>query len=159
MVYLLRVFISYPTRDGLDKANQLAGLLRAAGHQYWVWHHDKTAGALTWREIANRIVNESDVVLYICTVSSEQSWGQGQEAGYALNHRKKIIVIALDGAGVPLELTARCYERVPSAQFSRKVKTIAIKMPEYINRVQKLDDGVFPTIRATNQGWTRHIRQ
>jgi len=152
MVFRLRVFISYPTRDGLDKANQLASLLREVGHQSWVWDHNKTVGALTWREIANYIVNYSDVVLYICTVSSQQSWGQGQEAGYALNHRKKVIVIALDGANVPLELTARCYERVSSAQFLQKLKGFAIKLPEYIERIQKLDDSVVPMIRATNLG-------
>ena len=146
----MRVFISYPTKDGLEKANQVATLLREVGHQAWIWHHSKTAGALTWREIANCIVNESDVVLYICTASSQQSWGQGQEAGYALNHRRKVIVFALDGADVPLELTARCYERVSSSQFFEKLTGIAIKLPEIANRIQKLDESVVPRIGAIN---------
>ncbi|OGN88209.1 MAG: hypothetical protein A2Z74_02680 [Chloroflexi bacterium RBG_13_46_9] len=141
----LRVFISYPTSDGLDKARQAANLLKQVGLQVWIWHHSKTAGALTWREISNCIVNESDLVLYICTASSCQSWGQGQEAGYALNHRRKVIVVAIDAAMVPLELTARCYERVPSAQFVEKLRGIAINLPEITNRIQKLDDSVAAT--------------
>jgi hypothetical protein len=140
----LRVFISYPTRDGIDKAKQAANLLKEAGHQVWIWYHSKTVGALTWREIANCIVYDSDAVLYICTSSSQQSWGQGQEAGYALNHRKKVIVIALDGAKVPVELTARCYEKVSSGQFSEKLGGIVTNLPNITNRIQKLDDGIVP---------------
>jgi hypothetical protein len=146
----LRVFISYPTKDGLDKANEAASLLREVGHQVWIWSHSKTAGALTWREIARCIVNESDVILYICTSSSEQSWGQGQEAGYALNHRRKVIVFALDGANVPLELTARCYERVSGIQFYEKLRGIVARLPEITDRIQKLDDNVMTDIRAVN---------
>lgn len=138
----LRVFISYSTKDGLDKAKQAANLLKEAGHIAWIWDHSKTVGALVWREIANCIVNESDAVLYICTSSSLQSWGQGQEAGYALNHRKKIIVISLDDSSVPIELTARWYEKLPSGQFYEKFGIIATKLPEITNRIQKLDDGV-----------------
>jgi len=149
----LRVFISYPTKDGLDKAKQAANLLKEARYQAWIWYHSKTVGALTWREIANCIVYESDVVLYICTSSSQQSWGQGQEAGYALNHRKKVIVVALDGAKVPVELTARCYEKVSSDQFFKKLGGITTKLPEITNRIQKLDDSVVPTgIHSANLG-------
>ena len=66
-------------KDGFDKAKQAANLLKEAGHKAWIWDHSKTVGALVWREIANCIVNQSDAVLYICTSSSLQSWGQGQE--------------------------------------------------------------------------------
>lgn len=138
----LRVFVSYPTKDGFDKAKQAANILKEAGHKVWIWDHSKTIGALAWREIANCIVNESDAVLYICTSSSLQSWGHGQEAGYALNHRKKILVICLDSASVPIELTARWYEKLPSVRFSEKFGIIAANLPEITNRIQKLDDGV-----------------
>ena len=98
----LKVFISCPTKDGLDKARQAVDILKRAGHQTWLWDQNKTIGALAWREIANYIINESDVFLYVCTSSSLKSWGQVQEAGYALNHRWKILVVAPDDALVPL---------------------------------------------------------
>lgn len=140
----LRVFISYPTRDGVDKAKQAAHLLKKAGHEAWIWYHSKTVGALTWREIAKCIVYDSDAVLYICTHCSQMSWGQGQEAGYALNHRRKMIVVAVDDASVPVELTARCYERSPSDQFCEKLARIAANLTEITNRIQKLDDVIVP---------------
>jgi len=120
--------------------------LKRAGHKAWIWDHSKTIGALAWREIANCIVNESDAVLYICTSSSLKSWGQGQEAGYALNHRKKILVICLDNAAVPIELTARWYDKLPSDQFCEKFGIIAAVLAEITNRIQKLDDGVVAPI-------------
>jgi hypothetical protein len=143
----LKVFISYPVKDGFDKANQAANILKKAGHKAWIYDHSKTVGALAWREIANCIVNESDAVLYICTSSSLHSWGQGQEAGYALNHRKKIIVICLDDALVPIELTARWYEKLSSAQFREKFGIIATKLSEITNHIQKLDDGIVAQLR------------
>lgn len=138
----LKVFISYPTEDGLDKARQAVDILKEAGHQAWLWDHSKTIGALSWREIANCIVNESDVLLYVCTSSSLKSWGQGQEVHYALNHRRKILVVVLDDALVPLELTARWYKRLRSDQFHEILGTIAMSLCEITSSIQKLDDGV-----------------
>ena len=143
----LKVFTSCPTKDGLDKARQAIDILKRAGHQTWLWDHSKTIGALAWREIANCIVNESDVFLYVCTPSSLKSWGQAQEVGYALNHRRKILVVALDNAPVPLELTARWYEKLQSDQFYEKFGTIATSLSEITSRIQKLDDGVVAQTR------------
>jgi TIR domain len=142
----LEIFISYPVKDGFDKANEAANILKKVGHKAWICDHSKTIGALVWREIANCIVNESDVILYICTSSSLHSWGQGQEAGYALNNRKKIIVVCLDDASVPIELTARWYEKLPSAQFGEKFGRIAIMLPDITNNIQRLDEGIVAKI-------------
>lgn len=141
----LRIFISYAVRDGSNKARQAAQILRNAGHDVWVWDHNKTLGGLCWREIADCIINGSDLLLYICTASSQASWGQGMEAGYALNNRKKTIVICLDNASVPLELTARWYAKLPSSQFRRKIENIAADLPGIAKRIQRLEDSVRAT--------------
>lgn len=142
----LNVFISYSKKDGLNKAKQVASIMKNAGYKIWIWYHSKTPGILTWKEIANCIIYECDVVFYLCTSSSQQSYGQGQEAGYALNNRKKVIVVALNGAKVPVELTARNYERVSNVQFFLKMQRIATELPEFINRIQKLEDNIVPNI-------------
>ncbi|MEL7562279.1 toll/interleukin-1 receptor domain-containing protein [Dehalogenimonas sp. 4OHTPN] len=141
----LRVFISYSSSDGTNFANKAAEIIRKTGHQPWIYYHNKTLGVLVWQEIAKRIVNETDVFIFLCTPLSCHSWGQAQEAGYALNHRKKTITIVIDNAQVPLELTARNYANTSSGQYLDTVKEIALDLPRIIKRIQKLN----PQIEAT----------
>jgi hypothetical protein len=136
----LRVFISYPVLDGLSEARSARQILEGAGHTVWMWEHDKTLGALTWREIAECIVNETDIMFYICTASSIRSYGQGLEASYALNSRKKTMVVRLDAARVPVELTARTYGNCRRAEFDRECKSIADDLPKTVERIQKLEE-------------------
>ena len=72
----MRVFISYPGKDGLKKAKQ-------AGHKAWIPERCMTLGALVWEEISHRIVNKKEF-LYICTGSSLKSKGQRFESEYAI---------------------------------------------------------------------------
>jgi TIR domain len=141
----MKVFISHSTSDGLTLAQKTAEIIGRAGHTPWLYEHDKTLGALVWREIADCIVNGSDIVLFLCTPESQDSWGQAQEAGYALNNRKKIIVIAVDNSIVPVELTARWYQRMPEPEYEKRIPDIILDLPRIAKRIQKLD----PRIKAS----------
>ena len=141
----MRLFISYATKDGLQYARSARQIIKQAGHNAWMWDHDKTQGALTWREISTHILN-SDAVLYLCTISSKDSWGQGTESGIALNNRKTVLAIRLDDASVPQELTARNYESWGGKGFETSCGNLASQLPQVVERIQQTD-----AVTATNQ--------
>ena len=105
-----------------------------------MWEHSKTIGALTWREIADRIVNWTDVVFIICTDSSTTSWGQGQEIGYALNNRVKAITVGIDGASIPVELSAPNFENWQGDDFATRCTALASGLPGTMERLLGLDE-------------------
>ena len=143
----LRVFISYPGKDGLHKARQAATILNHYRHKPWLYEQHSTLGATLFREIAICIRRQSDVLLYICTDSSLGSWGQQLEAGYALSNRYvKIMVLSLNNAQVPDELTAFNYTRVQSNEFQKRLQVIANDLPAIVERIQRLDKEVKATI-------------
>lgn len=145
----LGVFISYPGKDGLDKAKQAEILLKQSGHRPWLYEQHKTLGATLFREIAICIRKKSHVLLYICTGCSLGSWGQQLEAGYALSNRSvKIIVVSLDNAQVPDELTAFNYEIVSSNEFQKRLQVIANNLPTIVDRIQRLDEETKLTITS-----------
>ena len=138
----MRVFISYCTHDGLDKAQLAASILAQEGHEPWVWEHNKTPGVFPWEEITDYIGCEADAVLYLCTNGSMKSWGQRKEVAHAEGERKKIIVIRLDRAEVPRVIRFENAERLRSGQFEEAFKVIASKLGENIERIQRLDERV-----------------
>jgi hypothetical protein len=146
-IQILRVFISYPGRDGLYKARQAANILDQYGHKPWLYEQHNTLGAPLFREIAVCIRRKSDALLYICTDSSLSSWGQQLEAGYALSNRYvKILVTALNNAQIPDELTGINYARVQSNEFPRRLKAIANDLQTTVERIQRLGKDIEATI-------------
>jgi len=143
----MRVFISYSTKDGLHKARQAATILNQYGHKPWLYEQHSTLGATLFREIAVRIRKHSDVLLYICTDSSLGSWGQQLEAGYALSNRYvKILLVSLNNAQIPDELTAFNHARVQSNEFEKRLQVIANDLPAIVERIQRLDKEIKATI-------------
>lgn len=51
----LRVFISYPGKDGLGVAKQAADILNQSRHKPWVYDQHRTLGVLIFEEIAVKI--------------------------------------------------------------------------------------------------------
>lgn len=135
-----KIFISYATEDGLDRAMEAKDILEAAGQKIWIWMQDRTLGAPTWREIVKCIADDTELVLFICTASSINSHGQKLEAEYALNNRKKIFTIALDKAIVPPELTAYNYDKCKSNQFIAKCKALAGNLDKVMEKIINLDE-------------------
>lgn len=145
----LRVFVSYPGKDGLVIAKQAASILRQSGHNAYVFDNHKTLGVLLFEEIALKIRRWSEVLLYICTASSLDSWGQRLEVGYAFSNRGvKIVAIALDGAQVPDVLEPFIRESLQSGQFQEQFEPIANRLPEIVRMIQRLDKEV--TVRIAN---------
>lgn len=143
----LRVFISYPGSDGLCKARQAAIILGQYGHKPWLYEQHSTLGAPLFREIAVCIRRKSDVLLYVCTDSSLASWGQQLEAGYALSNRYvKILVISLNNAQIPDELTAFNHARVQGNEFQKRLQVIANNLQTIVERIQRLDKEIKATI-------------
>ena len=139
----LRVFVSYPGQDGLEKAKEAAAILASLGHTPWLYEEHRTLGATVFREIAISIRRKTDVLFYICTNESLMSWGQQLEAGYALSNRYvKIIVVVLDDAQVPDELTAFNYTRILGINYVSKVRVIAEELPSITERIQRLEEEI-----------------
>ena len=71
------------------------------------------------------------------------SWGQQLEAGYALSNRYvKIIVVALDDAQVPDELTAFNHARIQGINYMSEVRVIAEELPSITERIQRLEEEI-----------------
>lgn len=139
----LRVFISYPGRDGLYKARQAANVLDQYGHKPWLYEQHSTLGAPLFREIAVCIRRKSDALLYICTDSSLSSWGQQLEAGYALSNRNvRILPIVLNNAQIPDELTGINYARVQSNRFQKQIKAVASNLQTTLERTPRLGEDI-----------------
>jgi len=143
----IRVFISYPGKDGLSIAQQAESILNKYGHKPWLYDQHCTLGAILFREIAFKIRRQCDAMLYLCTNSSLNSWGQQLEAAYALSNRKiRIVVITLENAQVPDELMAFNYIRVNTEEFNRKIEVISKDLPKILHRIQRLNEEIEATI-------------
>jgi hypothetical protein len=143
----LKVFVSYPGKDGLAIAKQAANVLKQYGHIAYVFDNHKTLGVLIFEEIALKIRRWSEVLLYICTASSLKSWGQRLEVGYALSDRKvKLMTIVLDGAQVPDVLEPFVREPLQSGQFQQQFQPIVDRLPKIVEMIQRLDEDVTVSI-------------
>lgn len=139
----IRAFISYPGSDGLAIAKELADILVQEGHKVWLFENHRTWGASTWREISINITDQSDVFIYVCTGSSLTSRGQELETGYALDARRvKPLVLIINGAVVPPELTGMNYEEVTTKKLEERLKTIARSLPSTLARIYRLEEAV-----------------
>lgn len=127
----MKVFISYATEDALTEARVARRVLGDAGHKAWMYEHDSTLGVSTWREIAVNLI-DSDAVFYICTPSSNASKGQERESGIALNHHVRILVVRLDDASVPVELTSDNYATWARSRFSEECEAFAHDLPRLL---------------------------
>ena len=135
----MRVFISYATKDGLAYAKNARVVFKNVGYKVWLWEHDRTPGALTWREISNSIIVDSDLVIFFCTPSTLTSYGQALETEYALNNRVKNLAISLDNSEVPPALTARNYETWDSTRFAEKCNNLANRLPQILDSIHELE--------------------
>jgi hypothetical protein len=148
----LKVFISYATGDGLDLAKEAREIFKADGYETWLYVHDKTTGAPTWREIATSLI-DSDVMFYICTASTINSDGQVREANIALNNRVTPMSIKIDEASVPPELTSENWTNWNAQDFSQSCKALSDKLPEELLRIHRLSRGkaVQPQLQPLDQ--------
>ena len=134
----MRVFISYSNEDGLQYTRQARGLIKAEGHEVWLYEHDRTPGALTWEEIPDRIANQSDHVFFIWTPSSAGSRGQRLEIGYTLTHAIQPLVVPLDKTTVPTALSPFNYERWQREQFSAQCGHLAANLTQVVEKIWDL---------------------
>ena len=90
----MKVFISYPNSDGLDKAETAYNALKKYKYNPWFFGKNVTLGYLYWDELSHRIREWCDVFLYISTQSSPSD-GQKWEIAQALNIWTKIAILAI----------------------------------------------------------------
>jgi len=139
----IKVFISYPGRDGLIIAEKLAAILKQAGHKVWLYESNKTWGSPTWREISVCITDRSDAFIYVCTACSLGSRGQELEAGYALDEpRVKPLVLIINGAMVPPELRGLNRENVRMTELKERLEGVVRNLPVTVKRIQRLERAV-----------------
>lgn len=131
----MNIFISYPDRD-LTLAEVAQLTFEKAGHTVWMFNRDRTPGELTQREIARCIVN-ADAVLVVCTAATSEAEGQAREIGIALNNSKWMVVVVIDDAVLPPELSGVNYsERVKAKAFGGHCDRLAVELPEVQERIR-----------------------
>ena len=94
-----KVFISYPTKDGLDWAIKTKDVLTHAGITAFLDKHDVKAGSPGWIKIG-REISESQIIIIIGTAQSYYSYGVTLETEAALNLKKPIVTLRHDDAKI-----------------------------------------------------------
>ncbi|MBA7617748.1 hypothetical protein ES703_25065 [subsurface metagenome] len=112
----MKIFISYPDVDGLDKAEIAHTALKKYKHNPWYFKKNVTLGYIYWEELSYRIREWCDVFLYISTKSSPSD-GQKWEIAQALNVWTKIAILAIpiDNARVHRTIDVFAYHRGSSS--------------------------------------------
>lgn len=139
----LKVFISYPGRDGSLLATQARGILSEAGYQAWVYSSHRTLGELAWDEISDVIFNKADIFLYLCTMSSMNSRGQDFESEYAMQSRHLMPqIVVIDNATVPRKLQIFNHTHIIRDEFPQKLKALASNLPNILQKMPPLETNV-----------------
>ena len=129
----MKVFISYSDADGLELAKTAYHILESAGHQLWMFEHDKTPGKSLWGEIADAIC-DSDLVFYICTKNSHTSKGQKREIDIALENGIVITLAQIDCADIPKCLSGDVRLIWTCEQFHDKCTRFSKKLPSILEK-------------------------
>jgi hypothetical protein len=155
----MNVFISYAGPEGLELGLEAKRALESAGHKAWLWQHSRSLGSPTWDEIARSII-DADRFLYICSRSSQGSYGQREEYNIALNWKREWSAFRVDGAPFPPALTGRNYAPVSSAQFASVCRTYAETLCDLEASVSKGDEVEEPATGATDRAdYVRELRR
>ena len=136
----IRVFISYPGNDGKNIAIRANEILSEIGYRTWFYPHNRTIGDLPWEEISEVILDKTDIFLYICTVTSNDSRGQMFESEYAMISTSLLPqLIIIDSCTCPKKLRIFNREWISRSEFSKQFTTIAGKLPDILSKTPRLE--------------------
>ena len=100
---MVRIFISYARKDGLEIAQELANQLRAREHKVFLDLHSMRAGT-KWRPELSRRIRWADLVVVVVTEGSNDSDHVYQEVSEAEQNSKTIIPIQVNDTPLPVHL-------------------------------------------------------
>ena len=146
----MKVFISYPNNDGLDKAETAYNALKRNRYTPWYFDKNKTLGHLYVEELTYRIREWCDVFLFLCTKSSGNCDGQRWEIAQWFNEWTRIatLAISIDNAAIPKTIDVFSYDRsLTSSNFEKEFEVIAKDFRSILARYKRLDRDLKASIR------------
>jgi hypothetical protein len=133
---LPRPFISFSQQDGTAFAQRMRDYCEKKGLDAWFYPLDKTAGALTWTEIANQILKRN-VAIIIVTKGSHTSDGQRKECNIIVNSSKPVCILRASDAEMLPELRWANWDVFSEVTFDEQCAEAVRKLPKIIRSHRK----------------------
>jgi hypothetical protein len=140
----MKVFISYPSKDGLKYAKTLHSILSKRGHDPYLIDHEICVGETIWDEIANEILTRK-LSIFVITRSSQESEGQKQEYDLAVARYKKRLAFAEENSWKIVE--ARFPFLTPpkglifnDKDFEQKCESISTQLVKTQNKEEEIQE-------------------